>query len=65
MGRIGIANGETHVLTYYKAEMALPEGTSPLYKRSGFIHLLMAPNGGVCTSIHAKDHYHHMGLWHA
>ena len=60
MGRIVIANGETHVLTYYKAEMALPEGTSPLYKRSGFIHPLM-----VRTSIHAKDHYHHMGLWHA
>ena len=63
--RIVIANGEQHILTYHKAEVPPPEGASPLYKRSGFIHPLSAPNGGVVTSIHAPDHIHHLGLWHA
>lgn len=62
---IVISNGDTHILTYHKAEVLPPEGASPLYRRSGFIHPLTAPNGGVVTSIHAPDHFHHMGLWHA
>jgi hypothetical protein len=53
------------VLTYHKAEMSPPEGETELYRRSGFIHPLHAPNGDVVTSIHAPDHLHHMGVWHA
>jgi len=62
---IVISNGETEVLTYHKAMVEPPAGVSPLYKRSGFIHPLRAPNGGVVTGIHPKDHAHHLGLWHA
>lgn len=62
---IKITNGKQLVLKYHKAEMAPPEGASKLYRRSAFIHPLVAPNGGVLTSIHADDHIHHMGLWHA
>lgn len=63
--RITIQRGDTPVLTYHTAVMPSPEGVSPAYRRSGFIHPLHAPNGDIVTSIHAPDHYHHMGLWHA
>ena len=53
------------VLTYHTAEVAPPPGETELYRRSGFIHPLHAPNGDVVTSIHPEDHIHHMGLWHA
>lgn len=60
-----IRSAASPVLTYHKAEVPPPAGASELYRRSGFIHPLHAPNGDVVTSIHAPDHIHHMGLWHA
>jgi hypothetical protein len=62
---IVIRSGGAHVLTYHKAEVPPPAGSSPLYRRSGFIHPLTAPNGGVVTGIRPEDHQHHLGLWHA
>lgn len=62
---ITIMGPSAPVLTYHKAEVPPPEGSSEMYRRSGFIHPLHAPNGDVVTSIHAPDHIHHMGLWHA
>ncbi len=55
--------GGAEVLTYHKAEMPPPNGKSPLYARSAFIHPLRAPDGQVLTAIHPADHIHHMGLW--
>ena len=63
--RIMIENESVPVLTYHKAEVLPPDGESELYRRNGFIHPLHAPNGDVVTGIHAPDHVHHMGLWHA
>lgn len=62
---IVVHNGSAHVLTYHKAEVPPPEGSSPLLARSAFLHPITAPNGGVVTGIHAADHLHHLGLWHA
>lgn len=62
---ITIMGPSAPVLTYHKAEMPPPEGSTDLYRRNGFIHPLHAPNGDVVTSIHAPDHIHHMGVWHA
>lgn len=62
---IEIMRGEIPVLTYHKAEVDPPAGVDPVYKRSGFIHPLCAPNGEPVTGIHPRDHYHHIGLWHA
>jgi hypothetical protein len=62
---IVIQAGAIPVLTYEKAEMAPPPGVDDAYRRSGFIHPLHTPKGAVVTSIHAPDHRHHMGLWHA
>ena len=62
---IVVTRGEIPVLTYHKAEVDPPEGADPVFKRSGFIHPLSAPSGEPVTGIHPKDHYHHLGLWHA
>ncbi|MFP6898951.1 MAG: PmoA family protein [Roseibacillus sp.] len=62
---ITITRDEIPVLTYHKAEVPPPEGVDPIFKRSGFIHPLCAPNGEPVTGIHPKDHYHHLGIWHA
>ncbi len=62
---IVLSLGKVPVLTYHKAEVAPPQGTDPAFRRSGFIHPLHAPGGGMVTGIHPKDHYHHLGLWHA
>jgi hypothetical protein len=60
-----LKHGDTPILTYEKAVTMPPEGVDVSWRRSGYIHPLRAPSGGIVTSIHAEDHYHHMGLWHA
>jgi hypothetical protein len=62
---ITVRYGDLQVLVYQKAELPPPDGAPEAYRRSGFIHPLHSPSGGVLTSIHAPDHLHHMGLWHA
>jgi hypothetical protein len=62
---IEIRDGDQTMLVYNKAAVPPPEGKDPAYARSGFIHPLKSPSGGVVTSIHADDHIHHVGLWHA
>lgn len=54
---------ERPVLQYYSAVHPAPEGTDPLYARSGFIHPLWSPDGAVLTHIRPDDHYHHVGIW--
>lgn len=62
---IEIRRGEVPVLTYHKAVVQPPAGQDPAFARSGFIHPLHTPAGGVVTGIHPADHIHHLGLWHA
>jgi len=62
---IQISRGDIPVLTYHKAEVPAPAGEDDAYRRSGFIHPLHSPRGAVVTGIHAPDHIHHMGVWHA
>ena len=62
---IVIFRGNTDMLTYHKIEVAPPEGAKKIYRRSGFIHPLKSPKGGIVTGIHPSDHLHHLGLWHA
>lgn len=58
-----ISQGADNILRYHHAIMSPPEGQSPLYERSAFIHPLWSPAGSVLTDIHPPDHIHHMGLW--
>ena len=62
---IVIFRGNRDILTYHKTEVAPPEGAKRAYRRSGFIHPLKSPKGGIVTGIHPGDHLHHLGLWHA
>jgi hypothetical protein len=34
-----------------------------VFSLSGFIHPLWSPQGEVLSRIHARDHYHHYGIW--
>lgn len=63
--QIEILHDGKQVLLYHKAVMPPPEGEPRYFERSGFIHPLRSPSGGVLTGIHPADHIHHMGLWHA
>ena len=58
-----IAIGDRKILRYNFAPVPPPEGQSPLYTRSGFIHPIWSPDQAVLTGIHAPDHIHHMGFW--
>jgi len=60
---LDISIGGRNVLRYNHAIVPPPAGSSPLYKRSGFIHPLWSPAQAVLTNIHPPDHIHHMGLW--
>jgi len=55
--------GDDSILRYNNGIVQPPEGASPLYARSGFIHPLWSPNGQVLSRIHPPDHIHHIGLW--
>ena len=63
--KIILSDASNTVLVYHKKEIKPPEGADPNYKRSAFIHPIKTPKGAVLTSIHPKDHIHHMGLWNA
>jgi len=63
--QISLKEGTQDILVYHKSEMEPPKVAGEKYRRSGFIHPLKTPNGGVVTGIHPDDHYHHMGIWHA
>ncbi len=52
-----------HILSYRHAVTLAPEGADPLYKRSGYIHPLVSPEGQLMTCIQPADHYHHYGIW--
>jgi hypothetical protein len=51
------------ILDYRYGMTSPPDGVSPLYKRSGFIHPLWTPEGEILTRIQPPDHYHHYGVW--
>ncbi len=61
--QLSIHIGGKHVLSYRIAPLPAPEGQSPLYERSGFIHPLSSPKGEVLTRVQPSDHYHHVGVW--
>ncbi len=62
-GTYAFMQGTRPVLHYNAATVYPPEGQDEVYKRSGFIHPLFAPNGSVLTNIQPADHLHHYGIW--
>ncbi len=62
-GTLVLQEGSQSILQYNYATVYPPAGIDSVFKRSGFIHPLWAPNGAVLTNIHPKDHWHHVGIW--
>ncbi|WP_073081231.1 DUF6807 domain-containing protein [Chitinophaga jiangningensis] len=61
---ISLKQNQKPILQYNTAIVDPPVGTDTVYRRSGFIHPLWAPNGVVLTAIFPKSgHAHHMGIW--
>ncbi|MBV8253226.1 MAG: PmoA family protein [Chitinophaga sp.] len=59
-----LEDGKNRVLQYNTAVVSPPAGSDTVYRRSGFIHPLWAPNGVVLTNIFPNaGHRHHMGIW--
>ena len=55
---ITIRQGPQHILTYRKQAPELPHGMDPAYRRSGFLHPVATPRGGVVTAAYPADHAH-------
>ncbi len=62
-GALYMFSGERPVLSYQMKTLDPPEGVSPLYRRSAFLHPVYSPGGEILTRIQAPDHYHHYGIW--
>ena len=62
-GTLLLQEGSQSILQYNYATVYPPAGIDTVFRRSGFIHPLWAPNGAVLTNIHPKDHWHHVGIW--
>ena len=62
-GSLILKEQRQHLLQYNYATVYPPAGVDSMYRRSGFIHPLWAPDGQIITNIHPKDHWHHVGIW--
>ncbi|MCA9033858.1 MAG: PmoA family protein [Planctomycetaceae bacterium] len=62
---ITIRNRDRVVLVYNKVSPPVPEGINPVYHRSGFLHPVMSPDGGIVTAAFPFDHAHQHGIFSA
>lgn len=62
-GTLVLQENDQRLLQYNYATVEPPAGVDSVYRRSGFIHPLWAPDGTVLTNMHPKDHWHHVGIW--
>ncbi len=53
------------VVAYNKQSPRLPDGVSPDYQRSGFLHPVGSPAGQVVTALFPADHLHQDGVFSA
>ncbi len=62
---ITLLHGERPILRYNKALQTGPEGTDPVYHRSGYIHPVYTPSGKVISGDFCADHPHQHGVFFA
>ncbi len=58
-------SGGELLLRYHKQESEVPDGIPKFYRRSGYIHPLMTPDGRELTGDYAADHAHQHGIFFA
>ena len=64
-GKLTISVDGTQVLKFNHATVEAPAGIDTIYRRSGYFHPVMTPNGSVVTGDFEKDHPHQHGLFNA
>lgn len=62
---IRVLLGGKPVLRYVKTDIPAPDGLSPLYRRSGYIHPVYSPGGQQVTGDFPLDHPHQHALFFA
>jgi hypothetical protein len=64
-GTIAVKQDGATVLVYNKISPAVPKGIDPVYRRSGFFHPVMSPDGKTVTATFPFDHPHQHGIFTA
>lgn len=62
-GNLQLSYGGHNPVTYRYEMTYPPKGVDSIFKKSGYIHPIIAPNGDTLTRIQPPDHWHHYGLW--
>lgn len=62
-GDLHLIHNDKPVLSYRYGMTYPPKGVDSIFKKSGYIHPLLTPNGDTLTRIQPPDHYHHYGIW--
>jgi len=62
-GNLELYNRGHHRVSYRFEMTHPPEEVNSIFKKSGYIHPIIAPNGDTLTRIQPPDHWHHYGLW--
>lgn len=55
--------GSKAVVTYRGGSGVLPAGVPEEYRRAGYLHPLVTPEGAVVSADYPKNHLHHHGVW--
>lgn len=63
--QITIRDGAELILSYNKLPPDVPPGIDRVYRRSGFLHPVASPHGGVVTAAYPVDHAHQNGIFAA
>ena len=61
--KVVLMSNNKKILGYQHETVFPPADINNLYKRSGFIHPVVSPQGEVLSRIQPPDHYHHYGIW--
>ena len=63
-GQLHFSIGDRTVLHYQAEKSELPrDDLEPIYRRGGYIHPVVTPDGTVITDDYPHNHKHHHGIW--
>ena len=63
-GQLHFSIGDRAVLHYQAEKSELPrDDLEPIYRRGGYIHPVVTPDGTVITDDYPHNHKHHHGIW--
>lgn len=63
--RVDLRLAGRSVLSYRSEKTAPPPDVSAIYRRGGYIHPVLTPQGRTVTDDYPPNHLHHHGIWFA